>query len=156
MGLRDAKLKMIAGITGSWEVAAAYLGMTVNALRNRAYEVKGQVLSEDHCLALQTLSGTTHYAEAIATASGGVFVKLPDDLGCENEALMKKFNDLYTELGTFSRDFSAATADEKIDQRERAILEEDAARMHKVLSELVALMFRIYTPQAPAARPEGA
>ena len=67
MGLRDAKLKMIAGVTGSWEVAAAYLGMTVNALRNRAYEVKGQVLTEDHCLALQALSGTTYYAEAIAT-----------------------------------------------------------------------------------------
>jgi hypothetical protein len=156
MELRDAKLKMISGVPGSWGVVAGCLGMTVNALRNRAYEVKGQVLTEDHCLALQALSGTTYYAEAIATASGGVFVKLPDDLSCENEVLMKKFNDLYTELGTFSRDFSAATADEKIDQREREILEEDAARMHKVLSELVALMFRIYTPQAPAARPEGA
>jgi len=156
MGLRDAKLKMIAGITGSWEVAAAYLGMTVNALRNRAYEVKGQVLSEDHCLALQTLSGTTHYAEAIATASGGVFVKLPDDLSCENEVLMKKFNDLYTELGTFSRDFTEAIVDEKIDQREREVLEADAARLHKALAELAALMFRIYTPQAPGARSEGA
>lgn len=156
MELRDAKLKMISKVTGAWEVAAAYLGMTVNALRNRAYEVKGQVLSEDHCLALQTLSGTTYYAEAIATASGGVFVKLPDDLSCENEVLMKKFNDLYTELGTFSRDFSEAINDDKIDERERELLEGDAARMHKVLAELAALMFRIYTPQAPAGRSEAA
>ena len=149
MELRDAKLKMIGKVRGTWEVAAAYLGMTVSALRNRAYETKGQVLSEDHCLALQELSGTTLYAEAIANASGGVFLKLPDDLSCENEALMKKFNDLYAELGTFSRHFTEATADEEIDQDERAMLEADAARMHKVLAELVALVFRIYTPQAP-------
>lgn len=149
MELRDAKLKMIGKVRGTWEVAAAYLGMTVSALRNRAYETKGQVLSEDHCLALQELSGTTLYAEAIANASGGVFLKLPDDLLCENEVLMKKFNDLYAELGTFSRHFTEATADEEIDQDERAMLEADAARMHKVLAELVALVFRIYTPQAP-------
>lgn len=151
MELRDAKLKMINKVPGTWEVAAAYLGLTVNALRNRAYEVKGQVLSEDHCLALQELSGARLYAEAIATASGGVFVKLPDDLSCENEILMKKFNDLYAELGTFSRHFTEATADEQIDAREKAMLESDAQRMHKVLAELLALMFRIYTPQA---RPE--
>lgn len=154
MELRDAKLEMIRKVPGTWEVAAAYLGLqSPVALRNRAYEVKGQVLSEEHCLALQSLSSTTLYAEAIATASGGVFVKLPDDLECENEVLMKKFNDLYAELGTFSRHFTEATADDQIDQREKEQLEDDAARMHKVLAELLALMLRIYTPQA---RTEGA
>lgn len=148
MELRDAKLQLIATVPGGWEVAAAYLGMTVNALRNRAYEVKGQALTENHSLALQQLCDKTFYAEAIATASGGTFVKLPDDPLSDNHDLMKKFQDLYVELGTFSHHFKEATADEKIDKREQAQLEQDAARMHKVLAELLKLMIHVYAPQA--------
>jgi hypothetical protein len=89
--------------------------MTPAALRNRIYEVKDRKLSEEKSLALQQLSETTHYADAIARASGGVFVKLPE-AECENEDLMMKFNQLYVLLGNFSRDFDGALRnDGKID-----------------------------------------
>ncbi|MCC2961415.1 hypothetical protein LK540_13380 [Massilia sp. IC2-278] len=148
MDLRNAKLKMIAAAPGGWDVAATYLGLTVAALRNRAYEVKGQVLTDEHSLALQRLSGTTFYAEAIAAASGGMFVQLPDDPLCDDVDLMKKFQDLYAELGTFSSHFREAVEDDNIDSRERALLEEDAARMQRVIGELVKLMVHVYAPHS--------
>ena len=145
MELREAKLKMIAAVRGGWEVAAPYLGMSVNALRNRIYGVKDQKLSDEDSLALQMLSDTKHYAEAIAAASGGIFVQLPDGADCENQDLMKKFNELYAELGDLSRDFNAAISnDDVIDAREQKLLEEDARKMHQTLSELLGLIFRVY------------
>lgn len=146
MELRNSILKMIPAISGSWDVAAAYLGMSVSALRNRAYEVKGQMLSREHTMALQALSGTTYFAEAVAIASGGTFVKLPSDLATGNEVLSKKFHDLYAELGTLSQHFTSATADDVIDRRERAVLAADGQRLHRVLAELLALTFRVYCP----------
>lgn len=144
MGLRQAKLEIIDAIPGGWEVGAAFLGMSVYALRNRIYEVKDQRLSDDKTVALQQFAGTTHYADAIARASGGVFVKLPDT-ECENEDLMLKFNQLYVLLGNFSRDFDGALSnDGKIDKQEEALLERDVLGIQKSASELLALMVRVY------------
>jgi hypothetical protein len=144
MELRQAKLEIIDAIPGGWDVAAAYLGMTTNALRNRVYEVKDQKLSDEKTLALQQLAKTSHYADAIARASGGVFVRLPD-AEFENEDLMRKFNQLYVLLGNFSRDFDGALSnDGKIDKQEEAILERDVIGIQKSASELLALMVRVY------------
>lgn len=144
MGLRQAKLEMIEAVTGGWDVAAAFLGMTPNALRNRVYEVKDQKLSDEKSLALQQLSNTTHYADAIARLSGGVFVQMPD-VECENEDLMRKFNDLYVVLGNFSRDFDLALSnDGAINKQEEAILERDVSQLQKAAAELLALIVRVY------------
>ncbi len=153
MGLRSSVLKVIAAIPGAWEVGAAYIGMSTSALHNRAYHVKGQFLSVEHQIALQSLSGTTHFAEAVAAASGGVFLRLPHGDVDGKEQLIEKFNRLYVELGTFSKDFSSATADDEIDEKERACLQADALRMHKALAELVALSFTVYCrPSSEAAQ----
>lgn len=146
MEIRAANIKLITSVKGSWETAAGYLAMTVNALRNRAYEVKGQVLTTEHSLALQELSGAKYFAQAVAAASGGTFVLLPEARENGNEEISQKFRDLYIELGTFSQHFSQATADDVIDHRERALLAADGQRMHQVLSELLALTFQIYCP----------
>lgn len=144
MGLREAKLKMIESVAGGWDVAAAYLGMSTNALRNRIYEVKDQRLSDEKSIALQQLSNTSCYADAVARESGGVFVRLPD-VECDNEDLMRKFNQLYMLMGNFSRDFDGALSnDGVIDKREEAILELDVVSIQKSASELLALMVRVY------------
>lgn len=144
MELRQAKLEIIDAIPGGWDVAAAFLGLTVNALRNRVYEVKDQKLSDEKTLALQQLSKTTHYADAIAQASGGVFVRLPE-AECENSDLMLKLNQVYVYLGNFSRDFDAALAnDGMIDAQEQVILEGDVQKLHKAMAEVLALMLRVY------------
>jgi hypothetical protein len=151
MELRQAKLQMIDAVPGGWDVAAVYLGMSTNALRNRIYEVKDQKLSDEKSLALQQLSKTTHYADAIAQASGGVFVRLPD-VECENEDLMRKFNELYVCLGNFSRDFDTALSnDGVIDKREEVILEHDVQQLQKSLAEVFALMLRVYGVNQPGA-----
>jgi hypothetical protein len=144
MELRQSKLQMIEAIPGGWDVAAVFLGLTTNALRNRIYEVKDQKLSDEKSLALQALSKTTYYADAIAQASGGVFVCLPE-AEYENEDLMMKFNQLYVLLGNFSRDFDGALRnDGVIDKQEEAVLERDVIGIQKSASELLALMVRIY------------
>lgn len=151
MELRQAKLNMIEAIPGGWDAAAYYLGMTTNALRNRVYEVKDQKLSDEKSLALQVVSKTTHYADAVAHASGGVFVRLPD-VECENEDLMKKFNELYVHLGNFSRDFDAALSDDGvIDKREESILDRDVQQLQKAVAEVFALMLRVYGADQPGA-----
>jgi hypothetical protein len=65
---------------------------------------------------------------------------------------MHKFQELYKELGQFSKDFSEATADDVVDKGERKVLEADGARLHKALQELLALTVRVYCPNA--GRPE--
>lgn len=146
MEIREANLRLISAVTGTWDMAATYLSMSVNALRNRAYEVKGQVLTTEHSLALQQLSGERFFAQAVCAASGGTFVALPEGTLDGNEELSRKFHALYTELGTFSQHFSQATADDVIDSKERAILADDGERLHRILSELLALTFSIYCP----------
>jgi hypothetical protein len=145
MDVRSAVLKMVSGIDGKWVVAAAHLAMTENSLKNRAYETKGQSLSTDDALALQQLSGTTYFAEAIAAASGGTFVKLPDIGEVENDSIQQMFNQNYLEIGRLFDAFTAAIAnDGEIDERERAQLESHGEALHRKTETLLALMFNVY------------
>ena len=135
-----------------WNGTAATLGMTKSALEARVYEVKGVSMRVETALLIQSYAGTTHFAEAIAHASGGTFVKLPEPAECDNESLMKKFLALSIEVGQLSAHFAAAVADDVIDQRERAQLEADGARLQQLVAELLALSFRVYCPR-PAVAP---
>lgn len=134
---------MIKAFPGGWDAIACALGMSRDALENRIYERKGQGVLVETALQMQAFSNTTHFAEAVAALSGGTFVKLPD-VELENVDILKKFNELYAEMGKFSSDFNQATADDQVDRREEALLRDDADRMHKRLSELVALIVRVY------------
>lgn len=144
MDVRSSNLKLIEAITGSWDVAAAYVGMTPVALRNRAYHVKGQAIRTDHSLALQTLSGKTCFAEAVAVASGGTFVKLPTDLSNENEPIGKKFRELSVGFGALAKRYDEAILNDEIDRQERVELEAIAAGIHRTVAELLALSFRVH------------
>jgi DNA gyrase/topoisomerase IV subunit B len=151
VGIKQSYLAMIRAFPGGWDAMVGALGMSRDALENRIYERKGQGVLVETALQMQKFSGTTCFAEAIATASGGTFVRLPE-VEVENADLTRKFNELYAELGRFSSDFNQATADDEIDRREEALLRDDADRMHKTLSELVALTMRVY---GKALRQEG-
>lgn len=131
-----------------WTGTAATMGMSKTALEARVYEVKGSGMRVDTALLIQAHAGTTHFAEAVAQASGGTFVTLPADIDAGGELLMAKFNELYTELGTFSKHFAEATKDDVIDESERKLLEADGARLHQVIAGLNKLAFSVYCPQA--------
>lgn len=155
MEIRESYLGMIKAMSGGWGAMCGALAMTRDAVENRIYERKGQGLLVETALAMQSFSGTTLFAEAIATASGGTFVKLPEFQAGDNDVLMLKFNELYAELGQYSRDFSEATLDEVIDKGERKVIEANAARVQKVMAELTAIMMRVYCPNQGEQESDG-
>jgi hypothetical protein len=127
-----------------WAGTAATLGMAKSALEARVYEVKGSGMRVDTALLIQSYAGTKHFAQAVAHASGGVFVDLPSAECAHSEDLEAKFHELVCELGDLSKTYGEAKKDGEIDSRERAKLEEIAQQMHKTLQELTALMFQVY------------
>jgi hypothetical protein len=129
-----------------WNGTAATLGMTKSALEARVYEVKGSGMRVDTALLIQSYAGTTHFAEAVAAASGGAFIELPEAGALDGEDLHAKFHQLYEQLGSLSRTYSDAIKDNEIDQRERAQLQRIEQQIHKTMRELMGLMFQIYCP----------
>lgn len=151
MDLLSAYQEMIK--VHGWNGTAATLGMARSALEARVYEVKGSGMRVTTALLIQAHAGTTHFAQAVAASSGGVFIKLPEGEGATDEALHGKFHELYVELGRLSATYTAAIADGEINRRERADLEEIAQQMHKTTQELMALMFQIYCRPVVAGVP---
>lgn len=139
-----------------WNGTAATLGMTKSQLEARVYEVKGQGMRVDTALLIQSYAGTTHFAQAVAAASGGVFMELPQAEGVCSEDLHAKFHKLYSQLGALSATYTGAVKDDEIDARERIDLEDIAQQIHKTMGELMALMFQIYCRKpAPAVEAPG-
>jgi hypothetical protein len=127
-----------------WAGTAGTLGMSKSALEARVYEVKGMGMRVDTALLIQTYAGTKHFAQAVAHASGGVYIDLPEVEFVHDEDLGDKFQELVGELGDLSKTYGEAKKDGEIDARERAQLEDIAQQMHKTLQELTALMFHVY------------
>ncbi|SNT28726.1 hypothetical protein SAMN06265795_12225 [Noviherbaspirillum humi] len=144
MELRKAYQTMIKAFAGGWDAMAAALGTSKDSLENRIYERKGQSMLVEIALQMQSFSDTTHFAEAIATISGGTFVKLPNVDHVDNDDILAKMNQLHVELGQWCGKFALATADGEIDTRERADLSAVVDAMHRTLDEIKALTFRAY------------
>lgn len=129
---------------------AAALGMSRDALENRIYERKGQSTLVETALQMQQFSGTTLFAEAVAQASGGVFMTLPAKIDFDKQELLNKFNELYAELGELSGKFRDYTRDDVIERTERADLQGVGQHIHRTVEELLALTFQIYCrPEQP-------
>ncbi|MBU9468325.1 hypothetical protein LGM75_23920 [Burkholderia multivorans] len=157
MGLRKAYQAMCRALPGGAEAMAAALGMSAASLQNRIYEVKGQVLHTEHALAMQTLSGRTDFAEAIARMSGGMFVQLPGlDDECDNQELLTKFTLILDQLGVLARTHAQAIEDGVVDDTEKAELERIAHDAHRHIQELLQLTFRIYRASEPGDEPPAA
>lgn len=133
-----------------WAGTAATLGMSLQMLEARVYGFNGNGMRVDTAMTIQRYAGTSDFAQAVAAASGGVFVRLPDgDVMCRDD-LQNKFHELHKEIGDLSGTYMAATADGEIDKKERRQLEDIEQRMHKTMRELMALMFIIYCPSTAA------
>lgn len=145
MDIKKSYLAMIKAFPGGWDAMTGALGMTRNALENRIYEKKGQGVEVELALTMQSFAATTHFAEAVAIQSGGVFLKLPADLDHRNVDLGKKWRELNVRLGELAVTFDRAIeGDEEIDAKERRELEAVAADMHRTIAEWLALSFRVY------------
>ena len=123
---------------------AGALGMSRDALENRIYERKGQSVLVETALQMQQFSNSTHFAEAVAQLSGGLFMKLPEQRSDDREELLAKFNELYSKLGDLSTKFREYVKDDEIDRRERQDLSDVGQNIHRTVEELLALTFQIY------------
>lgn len=135
---------MIRAFPGGWDAMAGALGMSRDALENRIYERKGQSVLVETALQMQQFSNSTHFAEAVAQVSGGVFMKLPEQSSEDREELLAKFNELYSKLGDLSTKFREYVKDDEIDRRERQDLTDVGQNIHRTVEELLALTFQIY------------
>ena len=148
--MRKAYLSMIRAFPGGWDAMAGALGMSRDALENRIYERKGQSVLTEMAFQMQQFSNSTHFAEAVAQVSGGVFMKLPRDSQHDRDELLAKFNELYAELGDLSIKFKVSVEDGEIDKRERADLTDVGQHIHRTVEELLTLTFQIYCRPASA------
>ncbi|MBC8730014.1 YmfL family putative regulatory protein [Paraburkholderia sp. UCT2] len=148
---RQIFMAMIGAARGGWETVAAYCGMSVVALENRIYQKKDQRLHLDTAMLIQEISGTTLLVEEIARLSGGVFIRLPDVEVGDRDAVLRKWNEIYIELGRLSGDFNTFTADDEVTESEFEVLQSDAHRVVRAVEELAALTHRVYGRPAATA-----
>lgn len=144
MEIRKSYLEMTKFFPGGADAMAAALGISKNSLHNRVYQVKGQAIDVEKAMVMQSLSGTTLFAEAVAYESGGVFIKMPEVNDVDRDELLFKFNDLYAHLGELSSKFKASISDDEIDKKERKVLRSVGHEIHQTIEELLALTFVIY------------
>ena len=142
MTRHEAILQMIR-LIGGMSKAGGILGYTRDALSNRVYGRKGQQLPEDDILELQILSGQPFYAEAFAADSGGVFIRLPEVVG-DNEDLLVKFQQLYASLGDLSRAHHEFTSDGEIDKKEKKVLDGLTDKIQRTLIEIMSITYQVY------------
>lgn len=150
MNLRQAYLGMIKAFPGGWDAMCGALGMKRDALENRIYERKGQDLHVHTALMMQEFSGTTMFTEAICTASGGTFVKLPciDHIG--NEEISEKYHEAFEQLGLLSSEYRGAIKDGVVTPKERENLNAIIDKMHMIMDEIRALTFKFYCRETKA------
>lgn len=142
MGLEKTYTAMAAKFGGLEKMATA-LGMSLSSLTCRIWRKKGQVVSVEDSLTMQTLSETTLFAEAIAELSGGTFVKLPDAEDC-NEELSTMFFELTIELGHLTEAYREAVKDGEITKKEKAQIIKIKNDILRTTQTLTALMFRVH------------
>lgn len=142
MNYRDAALRMV-NEAGGYGPAAAALGMTANSLKNRLYNQRGQWLLHPMMMQLQELSGSTHYASAVAAESGGTFVHHPCVKGLTDSELDELWAKLMEYFSKFGSVWVRSTSDGEITDSERKDIVDVTDQCHQTLDMLVAVSLQI-------------
>lgn len=142
--IRGSYQAMCRAMNGGWSTMAAYLGLTKDGLENRVYERRGQSVDVHLAMQMQAGSGTTHFAEAVAADSGGVFIPLPDIHHVDTEEIQTVYMQLVDEVGRLAREWSAATRDGLVDDRERARLEVVRMAICQKVTQMNTLTFAVF------------
>lgn len=127
-----------------WIGTAATLGISKKALEARAYGFNGMNMHVPTAMNLQAYSGTTYFAQAVAHASGGVFMELPSEDDTNGEALDESLLLLCEQLGKLAKTYREAKKDGVIDRKEHADLSHIANDLHATLKKSMHVMFKVY------------
>lgn len=145
--IRGSLQMMCRAMNGGWSAMGAALGMTVSSLENRVYGRKGQDITVATAMRMQQASDTCYFAEAVAAASGGVFVALPPFGEAGNIDIQQKYVELIEQVGALAREYREATADDEVCTAERRRLERLGHRICQLVTQINQMTFRIYCKQ---------
>ncbi|EOV6092985.1 YmfL family putative regulatory protein [Klebsiella aerogenes] len=145
--------KTIAELPGGYAEASEWLDVTENSLFNRLRADGDQVFPFGWAMVLQRAGGSHHIANAIAKASGGVFVPLADVEEVDNADINQRLMESVEWIGKHSQYLRKATADGVIDRDERAQIEANSYQVMAKWQEHLTLLFRVFC--APDDIPHG-
>jgi len=136
---------MTRAMPGGWAAMAGAMGMTKDALENRVYERKSQRMHVDDAMLMQSLSSGTHFAEAVATESGGVFIPLPQVGAIDDECIQTVYMELVDEVGKLAREWREATRDGEVDRKEQARLDKIRVAICTKVTQMHELTLKVFT-----------
>ncbi|WP_033786250.1 YmfL family putative regulatory protein [Pantoea agglomerans] len=149
----NAVRDMITSLSGGYEEAVSWIGKkksrdddgtSVDSLLNRLRGEGDQIFPLGWAILLQRAGGTRHIADAVAKASGGVFVPLPDvelvDYGDINQRLLEAIE----QITRYSQQVRAAIEDGVVEPHEREVIDEELHRAITKLQEHTTLVYRVF------------
>lgn len=144
--INQALRTMAKSPNGGYAVSAAMLGISVASLENRLYEVKGQQISIEQAMMLQRLTERTDFVEAVAHASGGVFIRLPelDAAALAGEDIVLCLLSAVEKLGALSAQWRESTDDGAVDDEERAQIFHTARETAKQVLAVAVLTDHVF------------
>ncbi|MXR37998.1 YmfL family putative regulatory protein [Craterilacuibacter sinensis] len=145
--IRGSLQMMCRATNGGWAGMAATQGMSLTALENRVYARKGQEITVSCAMAMQSASGTTYFAEAVAQESGGLFIRLPTAEAVGAEDIQEQFIQMLEKAGEFAAEWRRATADDEVSKREKRQLGSLATDLCRHVHEILHTTFKIFCKQ---------
>jgi len=138
--------KTISDLPGGYEEAPTWLGgkITSDSLFNRLRTHGDQLFPLGWALVLQKAGGSHHIADAVARASGGVFVPLPDVDEVDNADINQRLLEAIEQITTYSQQVRTAIEDGVIESHERAIIDDELYRVITKLQEHLTLVYRVF------------
>ena len=153
--LKQAYLKIIKAFPGGWDAMASALGMTRDALENRIYERRGQDLTVQTALMMQSFTNSTAFAEVIASESGGVFVAMPHVGELNKDVASAKFQELVEEVGELSKEFRHAVEAHHLSGKEQIRINDVIDRINRTTIEFHSVVKQFYCHKTKAETQAG-
>lgn len=150
--------KTIASLSGGYEEAAEWLGVTENALFNRLRADGDQIFPLGWAMVLQRAAGNTYIADAVSRHSNSVNVQLVDLSEVDNGDINGRLLESIEWIGQHSQFVRQAIADGVIDAEEKERIDENSYRVIQRWQEHITLLYRVYCEpekvNAPGCSPE--
>lgn len=139
MNAHDAFHATVHGAPGGHEALAVRLGMSAAVLRNKANpNMAANVVALRDVESVMDLTGNHSTLHALAKGFGYVCVKVGDDAGASDVALLECAMQVWMTNGKFGAAINEALADGRIDAHEVTTVRDLAFAADRALHQLVA------------------
>ncbi|MEQ4627649.1 YmfL family putative regulatory protein [Providencia manganoxydans] len=145
--------KTISSLPGGYDEAPEWLGkkdtdnptgVTTQSLYNRLRTDGDQLFPLGWAMVLQQASGNHFIANAVAKASGGVFVPHPDIGDVDNDDINIRLMEALTAVGEYCERIKKAIADGEIDDREKQEIDDSFHVTNVKFHEHLSLVYRVF------------